>query len=441
MDIHGRWLVTTAVLVLVAACDATPGAEPLVDITSGGDTTPEEVMFESIDCPSPSGIPLREDDSVVLEEIAVEDDVRVFAAEYPLPGPTEGLWSQWGQGVVGPHGLHVSGVGDHEGADGNSYIFEYDPESRRLTRVMDILSLVDHQPGAWGYGKIHAQMVTDMCSSVWMFSYWGTRRDLVYGDGYEGDLLLRFDTGSRTVTNYGPVAGRRGIPSLVAADDGRYLVAEAVDPFSRDGDLVVFDTQEEEVIQVVDDPDHDGFRALAEDAHGRVIYSITEARTMILDPATGETEPAKFEWPAGGDNTLRAATRLTPDGRFFGVLSDDRILFSVDAEGTLEVLADADGYTTSLAMTPDGSRIYWLPRAHGHAWEDGAVVRVLDTATGEVGEVVGLREPFERELGLLPGGTYSITYHQDRLILGVNASPLDDDSGFGTVVLTVIEGV
>ncbi len=50
-------------------------------------------------------------------------------------------------------------MGDHRGADGNSYLFVFDPATRKLTRFTDILSQVDHQPGAWGYGKIHAQIV------------------------------------------------------------------------------------------------------------------------------------------------------------------------------------------------------------------------------------------------------------------------------------------
>jgi hypothetical protein len=65
----------------------------------------------------------------------------------------------------------------------------------------------------------------------------------------------------------------------------------------------------------------------------------------------------------------------------------------------------------------------------------------MDTATGEITEIVSLLEPFEKNLDLLPGGTYSIVYDEGRLILGVNASDLDDDSGFGTVVLVVVEGV
>jgi hypothetical protein len=125
----------------------------------------------------------------------------------------------------------------------------------------------------------------------------------------------------------------------------------------------------------------------------------------------------------------------------YAVSDDEPVLFSMAADGSLEELGDPGGTTTSLAMTPEGDRIFWMPEAHGGAWEVGAVVMSMDTATGEVTEVTSLLDAFEEELGLLPGGTYSAVYDQGRLILGVNASELDDDSGFGTVVLVVLEGV
>jgi hypothetical protein len=65
----------------------------------------------------------------------------------------------------------------------------------------------------------------------------------------------------------------------------------------------------------------------------------------------------------------------------------------------------------------------------------------MDTSTGKTVDVTSLVESFADALGLLPGGSYSVVYDNGRLILGVNASPLDDDSGFGIPVLVVIEGV
>src|SRR5690606_38687808 len=117
--------------------------------------------------PIPDGHPWEEAGTVDLEQIGEENGLSIWAAEYPLPGPTEGLWSQWGQGTFASNGLHYSGVGDHRGVDGNSYLFEYDPMARRLSRILDVLSLVDHETGTWGFGKLHSQMVTDACGRIW----------------------------------------------------------------------------------------------------------------------------------------------------------------------------------------------------------------------------------------------------------------------------------
>jgi hypothetical protein len=83
---------------------------------------------------------------------------RVQAVIYPHPDYQAKLWSQWGQGVALPDGRFFSAVGDHCGINGNAYFYEYSPDSGRLRMLSDVDSAVGHNDGAWGYGKIHAQM-------------------------------------------------------------------------------------------------------------------------------------------------------------------------------------------------------------------------------------------------------------------------------------------
>ena len=392
--------------------------------------------------PSEGGVSWRDDGSVILTEIGAGEGTTVYAAEYPLPGSTEGLWSQWGQGIALGDGRHISAVGDHLGADANSYFFLYDHGSRSLTRFADVLAAVPHEAGAFGYGKVHAQMVRDACGSVWAATYWGTRDDLAYENGYEGDRLLEIDPSSLTIADRGAFAGELGSPTMTITEDGRTLVAGSVDPETEEPDrglLTVYDTVTRKTLTQVDDPRQEGFRALGIDpGSGRVFYSIGENHLAALDPASGEFEDLEVPMPG---EWLRAITRPAPDGTVYGAADDEPELFSVASDGNLTELGDPGGTTTSIAMTPDGSRIFWMPEAHGGAWEIGAPVMSMDTATGATTEVVSLLDHFEEGLGLLPGGTYSIVYDEGRLILGVNASPLDDDSGFGTVVLVVVEGV
>lgn len=418
-----------------SSSSAAPSAEPPVPTTETPPATGSgPITPPPADCPSPSGIAWPEAETVQLELIDSAAGVEIYAAEYPLPGPTEGLWSQWGQGVVASDGRHFSAVGDHVGRDGNSWFYVYDPETRELTRFSDVLTLVPHQQGAWGYGKVHAQMALDRCGTVWAATYWGTRRNLEYGNGYEGDRLLSIHPHTRTIADHGPVAGRRGIPTLTIASDQRTVVASGVDPDKDRGVLVLYDTAAGAVIEVAE-TDQEGYRALAVDPERGILYSIGDRRLARLDPSTGETTSLDLTLP--GD-ILRAATSPAGDGRWYGVTNDDPVLFAADGDG-LQPLGEPGGYTTSLAMTPDGARIFWLPDAHGGAWKDGAGVRSMETGSGEITTVASLAGPFQQSLGLRPGGTYSVVYHEGKLILGVNAS--EDDSGFGTVVLVVIEGL
>jgi DNA-binding beta-propeller fold protein YncE len=229
---------------------------------------------------------------------------------------------------------------------------------------------------------------------------------------------------------------------MTIARDGRTVVAGSVDVESGDTDrgmLTVYDTSTRETVTQVDDPRQEGFRALGIDpASGNIFYSIGDNQVAALDPVSGEITDLDVSLPGWW---LRSVTRPAPDGTVYGAADDEPGLFAITPDGEMKDLGDPGGSTTSIAMTPDGSRIFWMPEAHGGAWEVGAVVLSMDTSTGETTEITSLLDPFETELGLLPGGTYSIVYDDGRLILGVNASALDDDSGFGTVVLVVIEGV
>ncbi len=432
------------------ACTSAPGSSPDPTVSSAGSpatgsttigSQPATTSAEGCQPPS-DGVDWRDDGTVTLEQISSDDGVEVYAAEYPLPGPTAGLWTQWGQGIALGDGRHLSAVGDHLGVDANSYLFVYDEGQRTLTRFGDVLSVVPHETGSFGYGKIHAQMVRDRCGSVWAATYWGTRDNLTYANGYEGDRLLEIQPDARTISDRGPFAGEHGNPTMTIAGDGRTLVAGSVDVESEEPDrgmLTVYDTSTRETLNQVEDPRQEGFRALGIDpVSGNIFYSIGDNRLASLDPASGEFTDMEVTLPGWW---LRSVTRPAPDGTVYGAADDEPGLFSISPDGTLTDLGDPGGSVTSIAMTPDGSRIFWMPDAHGGAWEIGAPVRSMDTATGEITEVTSLLEPFGDKLELLPGGSYSLVYDDGRLILGVNASPLDDDSGFGVPVLVVIEGL
>jgi hypothetical protein len=333
-------------------------------------------------------------------------------------------------------GRFLSALGDHMGKDGNSFFYVYDPSTNTLRLISDVLSLTDHRSGDWGYGKIHAQMVLGACGDVYVTSYWGTRSGLEFGGSYSGDILMRIDPQSETITNLNTLVSGHGIPSLAISPDGGALFAEGADPATDQGVFIARDMESGAEIFRDNDSAHTGFRAMAVDTEGRAYYSIGDGRLRRYDPVSGEVADLTDRMPG---EFLRAATPPDATGTIVAVTQDEPTFFTLDTEGTITSLSRAPGYTTSLAR--DGNLVYFIPDAHGGAWESGTPVMVLNAATGTQTVLVELNDLAERELGLRLGGTYNIAIDSQaaRLFIGLNAAPPDSGSTFGTVVLVVID--
>ena len=396
-------------------------------------------------CPDPVGevTPWSDGPSAELVTLADgSDGPAVHAAVYPRPDYEGNPWSQWGQGVVLEDGRFVSAIGDHIGVDGNSYLYEFDPAEGRLTQISDVLSLADLEPGEGGYGKIHAQMVLGPCGEVYAATYWGTVRDVVYQGDYRGDVLLRLDPAARTIENMGTILEDHGVPSMAGWAAGGLLYAEAANPQLHDpqrGALAVLDMATgERIFATEDKEDHRGFRAMAVDADGGVLFSRTNGGLARWDPETGELDDLDPTLPG---EFLRAATPPAPDGTVYLVTQDPDVLAALGADGELRALGPAAGYTASLAMAPDGSRLWYVPHAHGGAAEVGTPVIEVDTATGEQRTVVELDPLAQDALGLSLGGTYNVAVDPtgSMLYLGMNAAEPGADSLFGEVVLVTVE--
>jgi hypothetical protein len=335
-------------------------------------------------------------------------------------------------------GRYLSAIGDHRGPDGNSYLFEYDPATKKLTQIIDVLAIVDHTPGDWGFGKIHAQMVRGPCNNVLVTTYWGTRRGIEFTTGYRGDLLINIDPQLKTVGTRRVVHAEHGVPSLAASPDGRLLYAEAVDPLGdHSGAFVVQDAADGSTIFVDDDPSHTGYRTIAVDADGRAFYSIGEGALAVYDPQSNTRSRLDAKLPG---EWLRAVTEPDRQGIWYGVTRNPEVFFALHPDGTVRTLAEALGYTTSVALSPDGTTLYSVPEAHGGSWEIGAPLIAVDTTTGEQEIVIELQPLAEEYLGVRLGGTYNVAIDKERrtIYIGMNTSDTNDDSGFGEVVLIIV---
>ena len=364
----------------------------------------------------------------------------VRGALYPRPDYAGKPWSQWGQGIILGDGRYLSAIGDHHGADGNSFVYEYDPASGVLTQIIDVLSLTDHVSGDWGYGKVHGQMVAGPCNDVLFGTYWGTRKDLVYNDSYAGDRLFRIDPATATVEDLGVLAEARGLPSMASWPSGGLIYAEAVDPTQspKDGEFVAVDAKSGEVVFSDGDTSHVGFRAMAVDAEGRAYFSVGEGQLAVFDPSTLSVSEYPGVLPGGW---LRAATAPAPDGTIFAVTREPDVLFSMTPDGDVSELVAARGYIASMVADPEGETVYYVPDAHGRSFMQGTPLIAVDTQTGEDRVVVEMNAAAEDVLGVRLGGSYNVAITPDggTIYVGMNAGPVSGDGGsFGEVVLLEI---
>jgi len=421
--------------------DTTAGtsrAQTSTSVPSGEQTTAAEPVSRrdgagscgSVEATQPSGPTIDLVDHNV-------DGVSVKLGVYPRPDYEGGPWTAWGQGIVLDDGRYISGIGDHLGIDGNSFVYVFDPSTSQLTRIGDVLSAVGHQQGSAGHGKIHAQMVQINCDEVIFATYWGRRDDLTFTGSYTGGHVMTLDTSSYAIETLGVPAPGYAIPSM-AAHDG-LIYGEAADPTlelgTNKGVFFVFDPETRETIYTVGDPNHEGFRSILVDQAGTAFVAGGGNRLLAYTPG-GSLTSASTTLPTG---FLRAATEVTADGTVYGVTDEPEEFFSIDSGGNVSYLGLAGGYTTSVALTDD-NRIVYVPRAHGRAWKHGGSVYLFDPTSGTEEVLVALNALTERELGLTLGGTYSIAISDDgsTLFITFNAGRSSDDP-WGEVVLAVIE--
>jgi hypothetical protein len=283
--------------------------------------------------------------------------------------------------------------------------------------------------------------VLSACGDVITATYWGTRRNLEVGGSYEGDHLIRYDPATREIVSLGvPVPGF-GLPSIAISPDGRWIFGEAVDPES-DPDAGVFfvaDAETGEVAHVVDDEDPVGFRSILVTPGGAGIYAAGEHDLVAVDPVTGDSTVIDDVLPG---EWMRAATGIAPDGTVYGATRSPDALFALSPDGDVTDLGELENYVAALEVSPDGSTLYYVPGAHGDGWEAGTPLIAVDTTTGERTELVRLNDLVEDGLGVRAGGTYDVVIDPsgERLYIGLNAGPIDDDeAAFGEVVLAVVD--
>lgn len=207
---HCRWLLL-AVAAVFLGVDSSRADAPL-------SVKAQRVRGDVLETPEDLNPPT---DFTVAEEAPVVDFARV-----PLPATPANPWSIWGCGLLHSNGKFYVPLGDHRGVDANSYLYEYDPETKTLRQVADVQSAVQQfQPGDFGYGKIHGRLNEGPEGEIYFATYWGQWRH--ESDRYDGDRVLRYDPETEKLSDLGMPRFGWEYPSTHLDERHRLLYAEA----------------------------------------------------------------------------------------------------------------------------------------------------------------------------------------------------------------------
>ena len=374
--------------------------------------------------------------------------ITVDFVAHPLP-PHEGKpWSHWGEGLVASNGRYYTAIGDHRGADGNSYLYEYDPTTRTLRAVGDVLAAYDdHRKGEWGYGKVHGQISEGDCGRLYFPTYWGTRRGIAYRGSYTGDLLMRYDPVAQRLESLGVPMPQMGSPSTQIWRAGGLLYGEANHPAGKDRSwpegkrFWVYDIARGTLIfrspQLIE---HGSGRDIAVDRDGRAYYSGSGRDLLRYDPATN-TEQRVTSFPH--DGKLRASSEPAPDGKIFMTTNkkgEYRAYLFDPQDVSLTELAALPADTADLALSASGAVAYFTPGAHGQGRELSFPLMEIDRA-GHIRTIIQLGPIIDAAGGPYPAGTYSYSTdpaHPRDIYILANAGPRGTDETFGQPLVIVV---
>ncbi len=353
-------------------------------------------------------------------------------------------WSVWGDGLA-IEGKHYSAIGDHLAPAGNAFVFEYDVESRRLRRLVDVRDVLRLPDGHYTPGKIHGRVDLGSDGRLYFSTHRGSTRVTTDQYHYRGDWILRHDprTGETEIVAHAPVP-KHCIPASVldpermifyggtAAGDHRDKRVMFLAWSVRDGKLL-----------------HSGYNGpkrymILARSTGRVYFVGSEdGRLMRFDPATGGPPVA-----IPGEIGLRSATTETDGGRVYTVSSDGE-LFAFDTrtekvEKLGSAVVGSRGYITSIDVDPTGRFLYYVPGAHGGSQQDGSPLVQFDVRTRRK-KVIAFLHPFYRDTyGYTPLGTFgsAVGPRGERVFITWNGNRGGPDRRgrlpFDTCALTVV---
>jgi sugar lactone lactonase YvrE len=337
------------------------------------------------------------------------------------------LWSSWGDICVAKDGSVYCAIGDHGndvGGDARCFLYRWLPEKKQLVQVVDMNEVVPPQDGQPAWSKVHAK-IDEAADGRILFSCTlndGNRAKLPthkWNESLPGGQLYAFDpkTGRTSVVTSLPPRRCTATSLLDRERNIWWCNLEA----GEGNALWGFDLLTNKPVFQSPDGTIAFNRAFALARDG-AIYFNAEPGMGKYDAASGKIVAVKSSFE--GSPGMRSATNESAEGIIYGTTHQSNQLFAFHpADGKLKLLGPtwlAGEYTTVTILSPDERFLYYLPGAHGRAWQSGTPVIQYVIATGRRKVIAFLAAALEKEFGYVPGGTYGAKLSADGGTLYVN---------------------
>ena len=336
-------------------------------------------------------------------------------ARYPTPS-YDAAWTQWGKGLVASNGRVYSGVGDHRGIDGNSYLYEYDPGTQTLRAIAHLQQAVPVPTGEYGFGKIHGRISEGRDGNLYFASFHGK-----FGDEGRGSTqyLFKYDLHSRRIEKLVGLQGY-GFPSTEMWGDGLLFYAQATDADERNAIFLVYDISARRVVFQTPQG-YDGSRAIFVDREGNAYANTADRHLFKYDPRLNELSMLDVQMPA---TALRQTIGPGPSGCMYGFNRDTFDLFRFDPESsTITGLCLLESDAASIELDPSGRYVYYIP--WGGDGQPGQLCRldVSDPARVVHQQIADVARHIANKYGMQLQSSYNLTMSRDggTLYLGFNA--------------------
>lgn len=324
-------------------------------------------------------------------------------------------WSAWGDSLA-INGKYYASIGDHLAPDGNAFVYEYDPETKKFRQLVDLKKLLNLPEGQYSPGKIHGRL--DLGSDGWLYfsTHRGSPKVTTDAYGYSGDWILRHHPalGKTEIVAHAPVP-KHCLPASVLDPErlifygGTTAGADAQDQRIQ---FLAYDVKARKPL--FSGPGGPARAMIFARSTGRIYFTEGESddgQLLRFDPRKGNALER-----TSATIGLRAASEETAEGRVFTVSQGqggrEATLYAFNTTTEqVEALGPAavgtQTYITTLDADASGRYLYYIPGAHGGSEADGSPVVQFDVSTKRK-KVIAFLHPFYAEkYGCTLRGTFS----------------------------------